>query len=121
MEILSDCRFAHAARQPFARVMTLKKKIIIGFTLAAVGAASAGIGGMVPLIDATKALRNGDAKTAAISAESALTRAAFATTLSVGVAILTGLIMASTISRRLRRFSEDAEHLASGMARDPIP
>src|SRR2546422_73924 len=101
--------------------MTLKKKIIIGFTLTAVGAASAGIGGMLPLLDATRALRQGDAKAAAIAAEAALHRAAWATTLSVGVAILTGLMMASTISRRLRRFSEDAEYLASGMARDPIP
>src|SRR5256885_13427636 len=106
MRIEVDSVAPHLRRRDSRSVMTLKKKIIIGFALAAVGAASAGIGGMLPLVDATKALRQGDAKTAAVAAESALTRAAFATTLSVGVAILTGLIMASTISRRLRRFSE---------------
>src|SRR5947208_789352 len=104
--------------------MTLKKKLIIGFTIAAVGAASAAFSGIMPLLDASRQMRDSSDAKMQLAAESltqALGRASLAAALSASVSVLAGVLIAFTVVPRIQRFGEDAEALAGGMLKDPLP
>jgi PAS domain S-box-containing protein len=93
--------------------MRIKTKVVLCFTLAGVGAALAGVSGILPLMQLARAVKRGiPLSNSAI--DEALRSAVIATALAVALTLALASLIARAIIRAVGRLRSDAEALSNG-------
>jgi PAS domain S-box-containing protein len=104
--------------------MTIKRKLILGLTLATLGASFAAVSGILPLHKASEIMRGSrdpELRVAAEAIDDSMKPALIAAGLGFAVSVFSAICIIRQVIPRLQRFAADADALADGVLHSPIP